>query len=148
MQIMRYGESPHEEVGQTIVFFMPRPNARPVQMNFTALTEEELKQTRQFFNHLFDLAEPICRERDRAAYDAFESGDDSFLRLYRQPPQLIVREGAVAPYVEGVLGGSEDVPDGDGEDGGQSGGVRAAGDAVASEESADSEAEDDESQAD
>jgi hypothetical protein len=143
MQIMRYAEAPDEEVGQTIVLYMPRPNARPFRLNFTTLTEEELKLTREFFNHLFDLAEPICRERDKAAHDAFQSGDDSYVRLYRQSPQLVIREGAVAPYIESVLGGPEDLPSGDESDGGVEGGLRAPGDAVAPEEPEDSQAQDD-----
>src|SRR3954454_4710994 len=64
--ILRY-EDPQEdedpESGPTIRLFLPRPGARPVQYNLTALTEEELKLTREFFNLLFDLADPIVKQR-------------------------------------------------------------------------------------
>jgi hypothetical protein len=147
-QIMRYNNNPDEETGDTIVLFIPRPGTKPVQMNITSLTWEELDTTRRFFNLMFDLAEPVCRERDKVARDAFEQGDDTYTRSYRQAPQFIVREGAVASYPESVFGGPEDVPAGHGQDGGDSGGVREPGDELADEESSDRRPQDDQPPAD
>jgi hypothetical protein len=91
-------EDDPSEYGDSVWLVIPRPNSRPVMLNLTALTHEELKLTRQFFNAVFDIAEPLCMDRDKVAQDAFDQGDDSHIRLYRSVPELIVRKGTVGAH--------------------------------------------------
>lgn len=83
------------------IFIPGRKN--PLRWNFSAMTQEELEKTRQFFNHLFDLADPVVRERDRIANEAFKKGDDSYARIYRPVPQLVTRERPKRQHDPGVL---------------------------------------------
>lgn len=119
------------EFGPTVRLILPRQFGPPMKYNITALTFEELDMMRQFFNLLFDLAEPTVRERDRLANEAFEAGDDSYARIYRQVPQYIVRGRPVRADGQGVRDGHEDLPAGTGEDGDPSGGTGVVGGAVA-----------------
>jgi hypothetical protein len=98
-----------------LVMIQVKGRRRPIFWNLSAMTEQELEVTRQFFNNAFDLAEPVARERDKVAADAFANGDDSYHRIYRQVPQFIVRERQGRADSESVLDGSEDVPPGDGD---------------------------------
>lgn len=82
----------NQEIGPTIRFMIPT-RYKPMTFNFTALTKEELDLTREFFNLLFEVAEPIVIHRDKIAKAAFDAGDDSDSRSYRQKPQLVIREG-------------------------------------------------------
>jgi hypothetical protein len=119
------------EYGPTYLLVIPRQGARPVKLNMTALTEEELKLTRHFFNELFDLVEPIVRYRDKVANDAFAEGDDSYARIYRQVPQFIVRSGSLREDDQRILDGSQDIPTGTGGDDTADGGVRGVRDELA-----------------
>jgi hypothetical protein len=130
---------------------------RPISLNLTSLTEPELDAMRTIINLAFDLALPVVRDRDKVAKDAQKAGDDSFARVYRQIPVLVIREGKVITYGEGVHDGSADVPEGaelgpdgagdpDGERPG--GGVRGAGISVADEAPTHSGPEDDRPEAD
>jgi hypothetical protein len=91
------------EAGDNIVLIMPVPGrTKPLIWNMSAMTTEELEATRKFFNYLFDLADPIVRERDKVALDAHKSGDDSYIRVYRTLPQFIARSRKVDSDSEGV----------------------------------------------
>jgi hypothetical protein len=107
------------------IFLPGRP--RPVSWNFSAMTTAELEATRQFFNYLFDLADPVVRERDRVANAAFEKGDDSYVRVYRPVPQFIKRERAKREHAQGVHVGPENPPQGDGSGGDLTGGLSGDG---------------------
>jgi hypothetical protein len=145
---MRYETDPEGELGENLVLVIPRPYGKPVSLNFSALTEQELQVTRQIFEKLFDMVEPIVKQRDMEAQRAFDNGDDSFTRIYRQVPQYIVREGAIAPYSESVFGGSKELPLGLGDELDPDGRVRADGDGVADEVPEGGGSEDDQPQAD
>lgn len=144
-------EAVRKESGPTYRLLLPRPNGgRAVSYNLTALTHEEFLVLKKFFLMVFDLVEPVVIQRDKVAQDAFAKGDDSFARIYRQVPQLVVREGQDGADDESVLHGPEDLPSGDGTGGGQvgdvrapDGGVRGAGDELASGEPPASESQDD-----
>jgi hypothetical protein len=93
--ILEYGtgdEDHDKEHGPTVKLHLPRPGRPPVNFNLTALTAEELKLTREFFNLLFDMAEPIVDLRDKVAHDALADGDDSYARVYRAVPQFVIRK--------------------------------------------------------
>jgi hypothetical protein len=123
--------------------------------NLTALTHEELLAMRELFNFAFDLAEPVILLRDRIAQDAFDKGDDSFIRVYRQAPQLIIREGTIRQDGESLRERPDNFLDGDFPEAEEveevrssSGGVRGAGNELASGESAEIEPKNNESQTD
>ena len=86
--------------------------------NISGMTLEELEVTRQFFNYLFDTAEPVIRERDRVAEDAFARGDDSYIRSYRLTPELVIRKREAESHDQGLHNGLEDASErtGDGLD--------------------------------
>jgi hypothetical protein len=144
-----------QERGSTYRILITRSTGgRPAQLNLTALTHEEFLIFKEFMLMAMDLAEPVIKLRDKVAQDAFDKGDDSFARIYRQVPQLVVREGTIGDDSEGVLDGLENLPDGDlsGErDGGEvptpDGGVRGVGDELASGEPSEDQPEDDQPQA-
>lgn len=105
------------EEGTTYLLVIPIPGrTKPLTWNFSAMTTEELQHTRQFFNYLFDLVDPVVRERDKVANDANSKGDDSFARLYRPPSQFIVRARPKQQDSKGVRLGPEGSPSGDGSD--------------------------------
>lgn len=105
------------EPGNAYLLLIPVPGRRyPLIWNFSSMTAEELKATRQFFEYLFDLADPIVRERDKVAADAFAKGDDSFSRVFRTPPQLIIRKREKRTNDKGVHNGPEDSSSGAGSD--------------------------------
>lgn len=136
------------ENGPNIVLTIPLMGMRTRSFNFSALTAEELEATEKFFKLIFDEARPIVAERDRVAHEAFESGDDSHSRIYRQVPQFVIRQRPEPSDTESVHVGPESLPKGDGTDGSSDGDIRSASDSVASEEPTDSSTEDAESQAD
>src|SRR5690606_6161238 len=100
---------------------------RPSYYTLTALTHEEFVLFKEIVTMALDMAEPIILERDRKAQHAFDNGDDSFARVYRQVPRLVVRQRPVGADDQGVHDGPEgDAPGaGGGEPSG--GGVRGGG---------------------
>jgi hypothetical protein len=120
------------ETGESLILVIPVPGRRqPLSWNMTGMTEAELEATRQFFNHLFDQAEPIVRLRDKVANDAFAEGDDSYSRVYRTLPQFIVRPRPELPDSEGIRLGPESPPGRDGGNLYSGDGVRGSGDELA-----------------
>jgi hypothetical protein len=73
---------------------------KKVLIDLSFMTHEELVAARTFWNMAFDLAEPVVLLRDKEAQDAFDSGDDSFHRLHRPVPKLVVRPGAQRAHSE------------------------------------------------
>lgn len=126
-----------------VTLFHPRERGAPVTLGLTECTEEELLAMKELFDKAFELALPTTRRRDKVAHDAFQRGDDSYARSYRQIPQLVYREGALGTHSEGVQERPESVsPSGWGglpDDGG----VRGAGDELAKSDPQGSESEDD-----
>lgn len=82
-------------------------------MNLTRMTEPELLAIKQLLDQAFELALPVVRQRDEEANEAFNEGDDSFERVYRQVPKLVYREGAVKEYMQSLRNGPEDLPRGE-----------------------------------
>ena len=104
------------EKGPNYLLLTTIPGRRkPLVWNMCAMTSEELEATRQFFNYLFDLADPIVRERDKVAEDAFSEGDDSYHRSYRQLPQFVVRARQEPSDSEGVHNRPPNASVGDGD---------------------------------
>jgi hypothetical protein len=134
------------EPGPTVKVLIPRLRGAAIHWELTALTIEELDAMRQFFTLAFDTAEPIVRMRDKAAQDAFTEGNDSFARVYRQLPQLVVRERPEREHDQGILDGPSDVPSGDTDgrsEGGPAGGVRGLGGELADDGAPEGVSEDD-----
>lgn len=142
-------ENERTESGPTVKILIPRPSGPTVQWDLTYLTEVELDAVEEFIALAISTARPSVQERDRTANEAFSRGDDSFSRVYRQVPQVVVRPRQERQHGEGVLDGSEDVPQSDEPDlgAGGDGGVRRAGGSVADEGSVQGGPEDDRAQA-
>lgn len=136
------------EPGPTIRLMIPGKTRQPVYFTFTALTSEELASLRELFNRMFDMVEPIVEHRDKAAQDAYDQGDDTITRLYRQVPRLIVREGAIREHSISLRERPSGPPAGHGTDGSDDGGLRGGGSDVVDEPPSGERAEDDQSSAD
>ncbi|HEY6021730.1 MAG TPA: hypothetical protein VIY48_18230 [Candidatus Paceibacterota bacterium] len=108
--ITHHPEVKENEPGPSIKMNISRGSGRPIVIDATSLTMEELLQLRKAFNLLFDLAEPIVRERDRVAQDAYDKGDDSYTRSYRSVPRFVIREGEIGPDGQSVYDGPESIP--------------------------------------
>lgn len=132
------------EYGPTVRLMIPQKNGRTLFQDITALTLPELEMLREFYNLLFDLAEPSVRERDRIAQDAYDKGDDSYARSYRPVPQFVVRKGTVKPYGEGVLHRLESLFGGTGDKRGFTGGFRRDGNELVDSESKEDGSQDNE----
>lgn len=154
VSIMRYTEEemrlaedvpPDEdyETGDTYRLLISLPNMRrPITINLTALTFEELEAFEKLVNLAITISKPVVQERDRKAAEASANGDDSFSRIYRPVPQFIIREGSFGEDAKSVLDGLAYAPEGLPSNRDPNGGVRASRAELADELSEDSEAED------
>lgn len=89
-------------------FEMRVPGRRyPTIVSLTYLTTEELDAFKQFMDHAFERARPICEELDRKAQEAYDNGDDGYARLYRPVPQFFDRERDESEHDQSVQSGSE-----------------------------------------
>lgn len=123
------------EYGPTVRLMLPQPRGRALLSDITSLTMDELTMLREFYNLLFDLAEPSVIERDRIAKDAYSEGDDSYARSYRPVGQFIVRKGTLRANSESVQRRLESLLDGTGDRRGFRRGVRGDGTELAPGES-------------
>jgi hypothetical protein len=95
------------EYGDTYRLMISTTSGRPYTLNLTAMTHDEFVAVSNLLKLALRLVEPIIVERDRRAAEAYEHGDDSLSRTYRQLPQFVIREGALGEYDESVLHGLE-----------------------------------------
>lgn len=140
-------EKVESEPGPTLRLMLPQQRGRSIMFNLTALTHEELVKLKELFDIMFSIAEPIVKQRDKAARDAFDRGDDSFIRSYRQVPLMVVRPWAFTADGQGVLQRPDNDDAGDRVDGDE-GVVSDAGVPLADGEPEDGLAEDDDPQTD
>jgi hypothetical protein len=68
-----------------------RGTNRVFSMELSEMTAEELDATKEMLDKVFAEARPICEYRDKKAREAFDEGDDSHYRLYRQVPGIFER---------------------------------------------------------
>lgn len=61
-------------------------------INLSRMTAPGLVAFKQFMDYAFEKALPICERLDEKAKEAFENGNDSFVRLYQPIPKFYVRE--------------------------------------------------------
>lgn len=103
------GEEP--ELGNTlrVACCYRGANRRPVTLSLTSLTEEELLALRKFWDRAIEKALPIAQLRDKVADDAFQAGDDTYSRNYREVPNFVVRERPKRQHAEGVHDGPQGV---------------------------------------
>ncbi len=120
---------PDPEAGERIQLTY-RDGRKYSRWNLTTLTTEELDAVKKLFDMAFDLARPICEERDKEAQHAFENGDNSFARIYRQSPLFVDRSRPIGEHSPSLRNGPAGVPGLDSEPG-DDGGLRRAGDDVA-----------------
>lgn len=89
------GETPEvdESVGHSVSLLLnSRFDAKTIKFILTHMTGPELDAFEQVFHHAIQLARPSVEARDKLAKEAFENGDDSHERVYRNLPTLVVRE--------------------------------------------------------
>lgn len=143
-------EEDSEKTGPTVRLLIPSASGvgRPRGFNLTSLTTEELAYMREFFNMMFDLAQPVVELRDKVAQDAFEQGDDSFSRSYRQVPQFVIRTGSVGPDGESLQHRFAGVAERLSSDRDSAENLRDSGDGVAAGEQDDSGTQDDAAEGD
>jgi len=82
------------EEGDDIYLHIPTRNDSYITLELTKLTALELDYVEAVFARVIAAARPIVKERDQIAEDAKHAGDDSYARVYRQVPVLIIREGS------------------------------------------------------
>lgn len=89
---LKYGERDVDDLSPDVLVMGHGTKAsRDMTWNLSALTAEELGYLKQLLNLAIQLAEPIVEDRDRYTREAFEAGDDSHPRLFRQKPVFVVR---------------------------------------------------------
>lgn len=76
-------------------------------LNLSALTHDELCAIKEFFDMAFANAQGVTQARDKEAQEAFDAGDTSYNRIYRQVPIIFVREGEVFGHRAKLLRGSD-----------------------------------------
>jgi hypothetical protein len=86
-----------------------RPGRGALNISLSSLTEKELLTLREFFLHAVEEALPICRDLDARAKEAFDAGDDAYVRLYRPVPTFYVRERGESAHAESVPDGPKPV---------------------------------------
>lgn len=103
-------ETENDPQDRTIRLYHPIPSRPPVSWNLTALTEAELVKLKQLFDLAFEWALPIVQRRDRKAQDAFDNGDDSHSRIYRDVQHLVVRKRPLGEHGQGVSQRLDGIP--------------------------------------
>lgn len=102
---------PDEGSGSDVVIHHPRPGKIPdTSIHLANLTEQELDALEELFKSAFAWARPVVRQRDKEAKDAWEKGDDSYVRIYRAVPTVVYRKRPEPEYSEGVPERPEGVP--------------------------------------
>lgn len=104
-------EDTKEELGSNVRMSLRLANtSRPLSISLSGMTVQELSLLQEFLDMAIQAAMPVSAQRDKAAEDAFQSGDDSWARHYRSPAELTVRQGAQREYLERLRVRSERVP--------------------------------------
>lgn len=119
------------EEGDNVMLLIPQRAGRPCVIHLTGMTYDEFDKTRQLFNLMFKIAEPIVKHRDKVAEDASANGDDSYSRIYRAVPEFVVRQGALATDSQGLRNRPQDDAQGTGHDGNSEGGDGGSGEQLA-----------------
>ena len=108
-----YGED--NGSGSDVVIYNPRPGKIPdLAINLSNLTIEELTALKALFDKAFEWAEPVVKQRDKEAQDAWENGDDSHSRNYRPLPVVVWRKEPKREHDESLRERPSGVPEGDG----------------------------------
>jgi hypothetical protein len=136
------------ENGPSLIYKVMGPRGSMVGVDLTHLTHEELEAFRQFWAIAFAIAEPVVLLRDKEAQDAFSRGDDSFTRVHRAIPRLVVRARAERTYRQVLHVGLENVLARGWSFFRSIGGAGGDGDAVAAVEADHAEAQDDDAAVD
>lgn len=92
-----------------VLLSLNRGAGRPVTVDLSALTVEELAAFKESVLIATEAARPICVELDRRAQEAMQNGDDADPRTYRSVPVVFVRPGSLAKYDRRLLDGRKDV---------------------------------------
>jgi hypothetical protein len=86
------GEGARESWGVThLLSIFSKRTSHKFVTDLSEMTVAELDAVQEFLNTVFDEAREVCEHRDRLAREAFEDGDDSLARLYREVPRVVDR---------------------------------------------------------
>ena len=125
-----------------ILHFFTYRGKRPFTLPLTSLTKEELDKLKELIDFAHTWAEPITEERDKVAQDAFDKGDDTIARVYRQVPKLVVRQRPGDEHSKRLPIRPDGVPQSSGGKRDLTDGVRGASAGLAGDDSQQSESQD------
>lgn len=91
-----------EDVSGFALWMKQARSNKAVTIDLTGFTVAELDTFVEYIQRAAELARPICAELDECAQEAYEDGDDSFTRLYREVPIVHVREWRKPRHDPGV----------------------------------------------
>lgn len=86
---LRYEESGEEGRDYDSLYIVTAPKGAVI--NLGRMTNVEFSAYRDFMNLAFSLAEEVTTRLDNEALSAYESGNNSYMRIYRQLPVLALR---------------------------------------------------------
>lgn len=92
-----------------VILAINRGAGKPLAIDLSQLTEQELVAFRETVLIATEVAQPICAALDQRAQEAMQNGDDTDPRTYRQVPVVFVRPRSLAEYDRRVLDRREDV---------------------------------------
>ena len=94
-----------EEGPEVIVAFSR--DGELMYMSLTSLTHAGLGAFKEFMDIAVANAQDIVLQRDQTAQEALENGDDSYVRVYRTVPNIVIREGQKWPDYPRIRRGFE-----------------------------------------
>lgn len=92
-----------------VILAINRGAGKPLAIDLSQLTEQELIAFRETVLIATEVAQPICAALDQRAQEAMQNGDDTDPRTYRQVPVVFVRPRSLAEYDRRILDGRENV---------------------------------------
>lgn len=92
-----------------VILAINRGAGKPLAIDLSQLTEQELLAFRETVLIATEVAQPICAALDLRAQEAMKNGDDTDPRTYRQVPVVFVRPRSLEKYDRRILDRREDV---------------------------------------
>jgi hypothetical protein len=86
---LKFEERSEETNDYDLLYIATAPKGTII--NLGRMTNVELSAYRDFMNLAFDLADKVTTKLDEEALSAYESGNNSHMRIYRQLPVLALR---------------------------------------------------------
>lgn len=104
---MKYKDNLSED-GDDFVLYFVKPNRKTFSIRVTDMTLPELDLFQEFLNRVIDKARPVVAVKDEIVQEGYDRyGDDTNIRLYREVPRIVTRQGSLDEHGEGVQDGPE-----------------------------------------